>query len=156
MFDLAIRSFLRNSCKYALRSFKKTPTEGTPTAGQGPTSGQLALTLQPNNAVAKHCWENDLTFNFDSAKIICKPSSVFHESLNYSIVIKIIILLSTVISPSLLYQIVVNLTLNLVFPVSSFFPGFTSIFPFCFPIGQSLGFSSLLSDPLINYTFSLY
>ena len=28
-------------------------------------------------AIAKHCWERDHTFNFHSAKIICKPNSVF-------------------------------------------------------------------------------
>ena len=27
--------------------------------------------------MTKHCWENDHTFNFYSAKIICKPNSMF-------------------------------------------------------------------------------
>ena len=29
------------------------------------------------SAIAKLCWENDRTFNFHSAKIICKPTTVF-------------------------------------------------------------------------------
>ena len=29
------------------------------------------------SAIAKHWWENDHTFNFHSAKVICKPTSVF-------------------------------------------------------------------------------
>ena len=38
----------RNSCKCGLGSLKKTPTESTSATGPGPTSGQLALNLQPN------------------------------------------------------------------------------------------------------------
>ena len=41
------RGFLRNSCEYGVGSFRKTPTEGTPPIGPGPTSGQLALTYNP-------------------------------------------------------------------------------------------------------------
>ena len=40
--------FLRNSCKYELGSLRMTPTEGMPPIGPDPTSGQLALNLQPN------------------------------------------------------------------------------------------------------------
>ena len=29
------------------------------------------------SAIVKHCWVNDHTFNFHSAKIICKLTSVF-------------------------------------------------------------------------------
>ena len=29
------------------------------------------------SAIAKHCWENDCTLNFHSAKIIYQPTSVF-------------------------------------------------------------------------------
>ena len=29
------------------------------------------------SVIAKHCWVNDPTFNFHSAKIVCKPNSVF-------------------------------------------------------------------------------
>ena len=43
------RGFLRNSLKYGLGSHRKTPTEGIPHIGPGPTSEQLALkpTSQP-------------------------------------------------------------------------------------------------------------
>ena len=43
----------RDSTKYGLRSLRKNPMEGTPT-GPGPTSGQLALTLQPTNIEIHH------------------------------------------------------------------------------------------------------
>ena len=45
--DLAVRSYPKNG-KYGLGFLRKTPTEGTPLIGPGPTSGQLALNLQPN------------------------------------------------------------------------------------------------------------
>ena len=40
---------------------------------------KLSIQNQETNksAIAKHSWESDHTFNFHSAKIICKPSSVF-------------------------------------------------------------------------------
>ena len=41
-------NFLRNSRKYELGSLRMTPTEGMPPIGPDPTSGQLALNLQPN------------------------------------------------------------------------------------------------------------
>ena len=41
--------FFRNSHNYGLGSLKKTPTEGIPPIGPGPTSGQLALHLHPTN-----------------------------------------------------------------------------------------------------------
>ena len=46
--DLAVRSYLQNSHKYGLGSLRETPKEGTPPAGPGPISGQLALILQLN------------------------------------------------------------------------------------------------------------
>ena len=46
------RGFLRNSGKYGLGSLRKTPTEGTPPIGPGPTSGQLILNQQPTNRVS--------------------------------------------------------------------------------------------------------
>ena len=52
--------FSPNSRKYGLGSLRKIPTEGTPLISPGPTSGQLALILQPNttlligNAVLKY------------------------------------------------------------------------------------------------------
>ena len=39
--------FLRNLRKNELGSLRKTPTEGSPPIGPGPTSGHLALSLQP-------------------------------------------------------------------------------------------------------------
>ena len=48
---LSIGGFLRKSRKYGLGPLKKTPTEGTPPIGPGPTSGQLAFNLQPTNQI---------------------------------------------------------------------------------------------------------
>ena len=42
-------SFLQNSRKYALRSLRKTSTEGTTPIGSGPTSGQFALNTNNNS-----------------------------------------------------------------------------------------------------------
>ena len=40
--------FLQNSRKYGLGSLRKKPTDCIPLAGPGPTSEQLAFSLQPN------------------------------------------------------------------------------------------------------------
>ena len=45
--------FLRLTRKYGLGSLKKTSTESIPPIGPGPTSGQLALRLQPANQLSK-------------------------------------------------------------------------------------------------------
>ena len=68
------------------------------------------------------CWEDYYTFNFQSAKIICKTQLYIWMRLPWNIAsIKIIIILWAVISPSLLYQILGNFTLNLISSDSSFF-----------------------------------
>ena len=40
---------------------------------------KLSIRNQETNksAIVKNFWRNDDTFNFDSTKIICKPSSIF-------------------------------------------------------------------------------
>ena len=48
--------------KYGLGSLRKTPTEGILPTGPGPTSGQLALILQPNISIS-----HKQTFGFKPA-----------------------------------------------------------------------------------------
>ena len=81
------------------------------------------------SAIAKHCRENDHTFNFTLPKLFASPPLYSNLiSLKHTISIKIIIMSLTAISLFLLCQTVENLSLDIISPDSSnFFADFTSI-----------------------------
>ena len=117
---------------------------------------KLSIWNQETNksAIAKHCWENDHTFNFHCTQIICKSNSVLKLNfLKHSISIKIIIMLSTVNfaipSSSDYWKSYIKCNFFWFFKL---FPALKVSLKFWFSIGQSFGLSSLLLDPLKNYS----